>query len=230
MSASTRQFISDIQGGSTNPEEHCHGSHLAAGWLQGLKQFHSSWDMQAWCTEKDAPWTPALLHFYPAVCVQGSEKQDTKQKKSRKNWLNWCLGFRFHLPRASPEPSQAQVSNLLGPPGFPVPCALPEWHCFPHSQRGGPGAASWGRASHPSLGDLLLWCAGFHWQAAGTQRQCCGCWEEAHLVTQNIILCSSARLEFSFPSPRENVLNAPWIHPGCLHKHLILTCLTAGEL
>lgn len=85
MSTNTKKFISNIQGESTNPEEPSCGSHLAEGLVQGLKEFHSSWDMQVWCTEKDAPWKPCLLHFYPAVCVQGSDKQDTKQTNKKKS-------------------------------------------------------------------------------------------------------------------------------------------------
>lgn len=53
MSTSTKKFISDIQGESTNPEEHSYGSHLTEALVQGLNEFHSSWAMQVWCTEKD---------------------------------------------------------------------------------------------------------------------------------------------------------------------------------
>lgn len=79
MSTSTKKFISDIQGESTNPEEHSYGSHLTEGLVQGLTEFHSSWDMQVWCTVKDAPWRPCLLHFYPAVFrVHTSKTLDKK--------------------------------------------------------------------------------------------------------------------------------------------------------
>lgn len=83
MSISTKKFISNIQGQSTNPEGPSYVSHLAEGLVQGLKECHCSWDMQVWCTEKAAPWKPCLLHFYPAVCVQGSYKQDTKQTNKK---------------------------------------------------------------------------------------------------------------------------------------------------
>lgn len=35
MSTSAKKFISDIQGDSTNPEEHSNGSHLPEGLVQG---------------------------------------------------------------------------------------------------------------------------------------------------------------------------------------------------